>query len=243
MSQMSWLPVTLVDEQPPEPGTSKDLLWIGLDEQNRRYALKTVEPGHKLLPLTEWLCYHLCGLAGILTPDFSIVKRLDGSEAFGSRWEEGARQFSPGKVPEPEFLGWVSRTRADLAAMFALDAFMPNEDRHLGNILFTQAGGRLRALAFDWSRTHLFSPWPWQADSNSAQVWHWLIHTPDQHNDIEAVRARMDRILAINGDQVEAILQAAPAFWRDNLDCAAAARWWQSERFKRAEQAATLLTP
>lgn len=240
---MLLLPVVLVDEQPPEPGASKDLLWIGLDEQDRRYALKTVEPGHKLLPLTEWLCYHLCGLAGILTPDFAIVRRLDGSEAFGSRWEEGAKQFAPGKVSDAEFVGWLDRARADVSAMFALDAFMPNDDRHLGNILFTQSGVRLRALAFDWSRTHLFAPWPWQPQSNSAAVWQWLVQaTPPLVNTAET-KARMGRINAITGPQVEAILEAAPAPWRDNIDCAAAGQWWQAESSTRADQAIKLLTP
>jgi hypothetical protein len=243
MSQMSLLPVILVDEQPPEPGTSKDLLWIGLDEQHRRYALKTVEPGHKLLPLTEWLCYHLCGLAGILTPDFAIVKRLDGSEAFGSRWEESTRQFAPGKVSETELMGWLNRSRADVAAMFALDAFMPNQDRHLGNILFSQTGGRLRALAFDWSRTHLFSPWPWPPNCNSAAVWRWLLQHGNAHSNIADAQARMERIKAITPEQVETILLSAPALWRDNLDCAAAAQWWKTERNPRGEQAITLLTP
>lgn len=243
MSQMSLLPITLVDEQPPEPGTSKDLLWVGIDEQNRRYALKTVEPHHPLLPITEWLCYHLCGLAGILTPDFAIVTRLDASEAFGSRWEENAKQFSPGKVSDAEFIGWVSRASPDITAMFALDAFMPNEDRHLGNILFTQTGARLRALAFDWSRTHLFSPWPWQPTSNSAAVWHWLRQTNAQWTPPADTRARMARIQAITADQIEAILQAAPALWRHNLDCAAAAQWWHTESSKRAQQAIQLLIP
>lgn len=243
MSQMSLLPVVLVDEQPPEPGASKDLLWIGLDEQDRRYALKTVEPGHKLLPLTEWLCYHLCGLAGIITPDFAIVKRLDGTEAFGSRWEEGAKQFSPGKVSDAEFVVWLTRARSDVSAMFALDAFMPNDDRHLGNILFNQSGARLRALAFDWSRTYFFEPWPWQPTSKSAMVWQWLMQSnPPLANPMET-KARMDRIQAITGQQVESILEAAPELWRDNFDCAAAGRWWQSESFKRADLAIKLLTP
>ncbi len=241
MSQMSLLPIILVDEQPPEPGNSKDLLWVGFDEQDRRYALKTVEPAHKLLPLTEWLCYHLCALAGILTPDFAIVKRLDGSEAFGSRWEENAKQFSPGKVSDAEFISWLTRARADVSAMFALDAFMPNDDRHLANILFTQSGPRLRALAFDWSRACFFEPWPWGPQSNSAKVWRWLLSMPLMV-DHAAVKTRMDRIQAITGAQVETILQAAPGLWRDNFDCAAAGQWWQNQSSTRAKKAIQLLT-
>lgn len=245
MSQLSLLPIRLVDEQPADPTQSKDLLWIGFDEQDRRYALKTVEHNHPHLPLVEWLCYHLCGIAGILTPDFAIVKRIDGSEAFGSRWVESAQQFSPGKVSDIEFIGWVSRTSADISAMFALDAFMPNDDRHLGNILFLQTGARLRALAFDWSRTQFFQPWPWGAASNSAKSWQWLLQlTPASAAASTApIQTHMGRLQAITGKQVEDILQAAPALWRDNFDCAAAGQWWQSNAHQRAQDAIRLLTP
>lgn len=241
MSQLSLFPVELVNEEPPEPGISKDLLWIGWDEQGHRYALKTVEPAHPTLPLTEWLCYHLCALAGIPAPDFAIVQRLDGSLAFGSRWQEDAQQFSPAKVSQAQLFSWLQRASEDLGRMFALDAFMPNEDRHLGNILFTPAGQRLRALAFDWSRTHFFAPWPWAANSNSAQVWHWLQHNRLTH--AEATRVSMQRISAITQDKVLHILLAAPEAWRDNLDCDAAAHWWGTQSQSRANDALALLLP
>lgn len=242
MSQMSLLPVVLVDEQPADKDKSKDLLWIGFDEQERRYALKTVEPTHPYLPLTEWLCYHLCGLAGILTPDFAVVRRLDGTEAFGSRWEESAKEFSPGKVSDAQFTAWLARSRSDVSAMFALDAFMPNLDRHFGNMLFKQAGERMRALAFDWSRTRLFEPWPWPTDCQSAAAWKWLSAITPPLADMAEVTARMQRIQSITGTQVEAILQAAPELWRDNFDCAAAAQWWQAHKTARAKDTIELLT-
>lgn len=240
MSQISLLPIRLIDEQPADKALSKDLLWIGFDEQDRRYALKTVEPNCPHLPLIEWLCYHLCGLAGILTPDFGIVRRIDGSEAFGSRWAEGAHQFSPGKVSSAEFANWMSKAQADVVSMFALDAFMPNGDRHVGNILFQQTGSRLRALAFDWSRTHFFEPWPWKDDSNSAKLWCWLTHS-DKIQAIKGIRARMERIKSITGEQVQEILEAAPAAWRDTFDCAAAGQWWNSQSSTRAQDAIRLL--
>lgn len=241
MSQISLIPVVLVDEQPADKSKSKDLLWVGLDEQDRRYALKTVEPDHPYLPLTEWLCYHLCGLAGILTPDFAIVKRMDGSDAFGSRWEENAKEFSPAKVSEADFIIWLTRSQGDVSAMFALDAFMPNLDRHFGNMLFIQTGERMRALAFDWSRTRIFEPWPWLADCNSAIVWKWLTTNPNL-TDLREVATRMKRIQSITGEQVESILLAAPELWRDNFDCAAAGEWWNSHRDQRAADSIELLT-
>jgi hypothetical protein len=239
MNQLPLLPVRLVDEQPPEEGKSRDLLWIGIDDQDKRYALKTVVAENPYLPLTEWLCYHLCNLAGITTPDFAIVTRLDQSLAFGSRWEESAKEFSAGKVSDVEFLGWLEKSRGDVAGMFALDAFMPNEDRHIGNMLFVQTGPRLRALAFDWSRTRLFEPWPWPINCNSENTWKWLRSL--KIADIEVTAMRLDRIKAIAPEQILRILDAAPSAWRDNMDMQAAADWWEKNRDQRAKDALKVL--
>jgi hypothetical protein len=239
MNQIPLLPVRLVDEQPPEEGKSRDLLWVGIDDQDKRYALKTVEVKNPLLPLTEWLCYHLCNLSGITTPDFAIVTRLDGSLAFGSRWEETAKEFSPGKVSDIELMGWLDRSKTDISGMFALDAFMPNEDRHIGNMLFVQTGPRLRALAFDWSRTRMFEPWPWPAGCNSDKTWVWL-HSLKMC-DMGVVGSLFARIKSITSTQVMAILDAAPETWRDNIDTQTAAEWWGQNRDKRAADASKVL--
>lgn len=241
MSQMTLMPVILVDEQPADKTQSKDLLWIGFDEQDRRYALKTVEPEHPLLPLTEWLCYHLCGLAGILTPDFGVVRRLDGSDAFGSRWEDKAKQFSPGLVSELDFIGWLGRAQGDVCGMFALDGFMPNHDRHFGNMLFLDAGARLRALAFDWSRTGVFAPWPWAPGCQSDKAWAWLRSNPSLVS-LDALRLRSSRIKAITAEQVRDILLAAPEQWRHNFDCDEAADWWASHAHSQADQTVAMMT-
>lgn len=241
MSQLTLLPIQLVDEQPADRAVSKDLLFIGFDEQDRRYALKTVEPSAPLLPLTEWLCYHLCRLVGIITPEFAVVLRLDGTPAFGSRWEENAREFSPAKVSEADLLGWLQKTKSDTSGMFAMDGFMPNPDRHLGNILFVQTGTRLRALAFDWSRTAIFEPWPWPNDCNSAQNWQWF--KAIGNTDAAALAARLQRLQGVTAQQVFDILQAAPELWRNNVNIESATQWWQTHRDNRAKDALNLLNP
>jgi hypothetical protein len=239
--QISLIPVQLVDEQPVDRSIAKDLLWTGSDEQNRRYALKTVESGKELLPLTEWLCYHLCGVAGILTPEFSVVTRLDGTPAFGSRWESDARQFSPARVSDAQFTTWIAETKVDVSSMFALDAFMPNEDRHFGNILFVDTGARLRALAFDWSRTKIFSPWPWPLDCKSDHAWGWLCTA--KLYDMPVIESKMARLRDVTGDKLLKILMAAPPLWRQNFDVDGAALWWDANKDHRIEQALKLLRP
>jgi len=240
-SQISLLPVQLVDEQPFDKSSAKDLLWTGADEQGRRYALKTVESANRLLPLTEWLCYHLCAQMGVLTPDFTVVVRLDGTLAFGSRWEADARQFSPGRVSDAQFVSWVNETKSDVAGMFALDALMPNEDRHFGNILFIDTGARLRALAFDWSRTRIFQPWPWPPECKSWRSWNWLLTAGFQ--DLKVVSAKLERVREITSGMVSNILKAAPAEWRENFDVDEAAIWWDSNKAQRTEDVIRLLTP
>lgn len=239
MNQLPLLPVLLVDEQPCDPEKSKDLLWIGIDDQDKRYALKTVEAKNPLLPLTEWLCYHLCNLSGITTPDFSVVTRLDKSLAFGSRWEEAAKEFTFGKVSDAEFLGWLEKSKSDISGMFALDAFMPNEDRHIGNMLFVQTGPRLRALAFDWSRTRLFEPWPWPLGCQSENTWKWLRSL--KMVDLNVAASRLERIKAITPGQILTILEAAPEPWRDNMNTQAAVEWWDQHREQRAKDALKVL--
>lgn len=239
--QISLLPVQLVDEQPWERSLDKDLIWTGSDEQDRRYALKTVEPENPLLPLTEWLCYHLCALMGVVTPDFSVVVRIDGSLAFGSRWESNARQFSPGRVSDAQFTNWINETRADISGMFALDAFMPNEDRHFRNILFVDTGARLRALAFDWSRTRIFSPWPWPKNSKSWSAWNWLVTM--KLNDMTAFESKLRRACEITGERIALILNSAPEEWRRGFEVDAAAVWWDGNKAQRRDEVLALLTP
>lgn len=241
MNQLPLLPIILVDEQPWDREKSADLLAIGLDEQDRRYALKTVEPQNPHLPLIEWLCYHLCAMAGIATPDFGIVTRLDKSLAFGSRWEESAKEFSPGKVSSAQFVTWLEQAKADVSGMFALDAVMPNIDRHIGNMLFVQTGARLRALAFDWSRTRFFEPWPWPDTCHSARTWAWI--TSLSLADRAAITERMQRVRAITEKQVFDILNATPETWRNNLDINAAALWWSVNKDNRTMQALSVLLP
>lgn len=241
MSQLSIFPIILVDEQPADRSKSRDLAWIGIDEQDRRYALKTPEPSNPSLPLIEWLCYHLCQHCGVPAPEFAVIVRIDGSRVFGSRWVEDAWQIDPASTPQHEIELRFARARRDISAMFAIDAFMPNEDRHLGNVLFSHSGRRARALAFDWSRTRLFEPWPWPAQCTSELVWRWL--TGLKQTDPAAVQQTLDRLRALTETEIEHILSAAPAEWTQNINLTAQLAWWKDRRHERADQAQQQLLP
>lgn len=232
MSQMSLLPIRLRDEFEADRSRSKDLLWTGIDEQDRRYALKTREPSNPALPLTEWTCYHLCQLCAIPAPDFAIVTRLDGSPVFGSRWETDVDQMVKDETPPPLLQLWIDEARDDVSAMFMLDCFLPNEDRHMGNILFRRAGRR-RAVAFDWSRTRLFDPWPLHPSTNTARNLEWL-----KRNGLysrPAAEAVIERLREISHTDFRHILDLAPHGWSDSVSKDALEQWWRDRRHSRLD--------
>ena len=237
--QMTLIPIKLVDEPPADKSLGRDIKYLGTDEQGLRYALKTVEPETPLLPLTEWLCYNLCALAGIYAPDYFIVTRLDGTLAFASRWVEGTFNFSPGKNSEAQLMTWLAECSDDLGNMFAIDATLPNQDRNFGNVLFQHTATRLRALAIDWSRAQIFEPWPWPNDCISKQNWGWI--SSNNLANMGAVHSKMNRLKAISAEQIKQILEAAPIEWRQNFDVDAAAEFWEQIRDNRIEAALKLL--
>lgn len=240
MSQLSLLPIRLVDEIPADRTKSKDLLWIGVDDQDRRYAVKTVEADNPDLPLMELCCYQLCQLCGIPSPDFAIVTRMNGSLAFGSRWEMTASQYVKDETSPADVWLWMDRASDDISAMLALDAFLPNTDRHLGNILF-RLQVRTRALAFDWSRACWPEPWPWPAACNSDQFWRFLVgnnlHKPD------AVRRTLGKLAAIPHTEIRNLVAQTPVEWQVNITPDKAEAWWKNHASERAEATESLLLP
>lgn len=93
MGQQPIFRIKIIAEEINETGTA-DLKLIGHGDDSHKYALKTTDD-HPLLPITEWVSYHLCRAIGIPTPDFFIVDRSNGTQAFGSRFETNADQFAP----------------------------------------------------------------------------------------------------------------------------------------------------
>ena len=232
MSQLSLFPIRLVDEFEADRSKSKDLLWTGIDDQDRRYALKTVEPDNPALPMTEWICYQLCLRCNIPAPDFSVVARKNGTMALGSRWEENADQYSPSEVTMVQLALWLSQTTDDVSAMFIFDCFLPNSDRHMGNILFRRTPRR-RALAFDWSRVTLFNPWPLAMSSNTKKNMAWLqghgLYNPRSADSV------LDKLRLVTHTDLEEIINAAPNEWGDAVSNAALINWWKTNKDARID--------
>ena len=127
--QTTLFPTELVHEEPYLAGT-KHLSRIGWDIANSKYAIKSEKDG-QLLPLMEWIGYHLCRFCSIPTPNFEIVRCVDGSLAFGVQWVENVIEL--GGAPSTKALAVLKAHYSQISAILTLDRFMPNIDRHAGN--------------------------------------------------------------------------------------------------------------
>lgn len=146
--QSTFFPIKLIMEE-PNTGGGADLACIGYTANKIKYAVKRMSD-HQLLPLTEWIGYKLCELVGILTPDYGVLECLDGSLAFGSRWEDDCNQIYNF---EPAFkINFVIENAPEMSRTFALDIFYGNDDRHFGNFISTKRAGEDALLAMDFSR-------------------------------------------------------------------------------------------
>jgi hypothetical protein len=234
--QISLFPVDIAYEE-KFTGRTAHLKLFGDAITKERYAIKTVHD-HPLLPITELFCYQLCSQVGIPTPGFAIVRRPNGELAFGSRVDTDTRLVGQDIAPHGILI--VQAMAQDLSAMYALDWFLPNPDRHANNILYRKTHqGNLIPLAFDWSMvsslsTPAFSQWPWATLCNSAKM--CAVIKQFGWWDYSKERELRDRIRAVSPDVVRAILQGAPDAWKpQTLSIDDIINWWGQNASSRAQ--------
>ena len=212
MTQISLFPTKVIREE--AFGGTASLKMVGITLNGERYALKRLVDD-PLLPITEWLCYHLCQAVNIPTPGWAVMELLDGSLAFGSRIDKDTELL--GKLStNPVFIfSVITSLAAPLSRFLAVDYFLPNPDRHINNILVRPlVNDQMVALAFDWSEVKslpTFLPWPWTIMCNSNQVAQQLSRR--NYLDTEAALAVNAAVCAIPSDAVRGWLEQAPAEW------------------------------
>lgn len=236
--QINLFPIELVHEEPYHGGT-KHLSRVGWDLANSKFAIKSERDG-TLLPLTEWISYHLCRFCSIPTPDFEIVRCVDGSLAFGVRWVHDATQIDE-LMPVPQALSILSTQYNQISAILTLDRFLPNIDRHVGNFFFVTREGTQLVLSFDYSlagariyeapkSSHPFGAWPLPPDCNTNKLIKCL---PGKQVDPK-ITTRVNNALAnITRQDFENILNGAPDEWFTIVDRAGLMHWWDNESTKR----------
>lgn len=245
MSQASLFAIQLVDEVDSPFGHGRDAKALGIDAADNEYLLKRLQDG-PLLPLTEWLCHHLCRLCGVPTPEFAVVLRPNGEPAFGSRIDPNVVDFNRSVLSHAQQVAIVTQAAPTESAALMLDAALNNPDRHFGNWLYAPRRGRFVALAIDWSRMQSlqpppFSTWPWTAGCRSAGTHAALVALGAlQAADL---RGAGHALIRVDESDVVAIIQSAPEEWRTGYDLSAMVDWWRDRRHARIDDSLALLLP
>jgi hypothetical protein len=227
--QQSLFPVEIVKEE--GFSQTRHLKVMGETISGEIYAIKTTQDD-PLLPLTEWFCYELCGRVGIPTPGFAVVKRPNGDLALGSRIDRDTVLVGDWDVDPLKINMLLKEIGPELSAIYALDWFLPNPDRHANNILCrAMRDGRKVPLAFDWSLVNslsadpVFSQRPWSPTCNSAKMVSIIksLGGWDARREGES----FSRIGAVTPEIIRAILEATPTLWLPRPELIdAIVKWW-----------------
>jgi hypothetical protein len=217
----------------PNPfGNSADMDIVAIGEDGMDYAVKKGGTA-----ASEALCYQIYSACGIAVPYFSTLIMLDGSYAFGSRIERGLSKI---QVCTPtEQLAWMKACGSNMSAIFALDFFVANDDRHSGNFLFLNGlNDRKSCMALDFSRALLYAPWPlpktWLAVNNTTLFMQALRYTRN-FDSFAAVQALISAA-AIEPNTWSDWIDTLPIGWIKTEFKTTLAEWWGSADFQKRLQ-------
>lgn len=237
--QTSLVPIRIIQQAPSNLQTA-DLKTIGLGDDGFEYALKRLED-HPLLPISEWMGYQLSRAVGLFTPDFAPVWIDDDTPAFGSRWEQTAQMgVPPHPIEVAKYFGGSMRMLTE--AVFGVDAFLPNEDRHARNFMWRITSTSTVPLAFDFSRAWLvtglpFGAHPLHRNSSTLKMWAYLKAQFGYQLPVQIFQ----KINSLPDDWLQRVLDAAPLHWLAGFDPKPTIEFWVQHRQQRCSEAINLL--
>ncbi len=148
---------------PPAIVTADSLGEVEADDQLRYFVKGDAHGG--LVRASEWLGTLIAEEVRIGAPTPMLIEMIDGTIVFGSRSIPGVFDA----ITTIAYLSTPTLTnstrpatglQAVLSAIYALDLFIFNDDRHANNYLSLDDNGTRRFYAFDFSRA-MFWQWPW----------------------------------------------------------------------------------
>lgn len=181
---------------------------------------------------SEWICNHLAEEIHIGAPAPMVIERLNGETVFGSRRIGGVSdQIITARYLLTQTYSNVQSSapglQAILSSIYAMDMFLFNDDRHLGNYLTIDDNGVRRLYAFDFSRA-LYWHWPWQGfpplSSNTRKCGSilWQMHGFDP----AAAMGTLDRIAGLAPATLQGFISRMPSDWLPDPIRAELMDWW-----------------
>lgn len=237
MSQASLFPVNVIYTLPSSAAglDGADLKWLARGDDGHDYAMKTMDD-HPALPLTEWVCYQLWRACGLPVPDCAALYQADKLPAFGSRFELNSAQLtSTSPLTIASFFG---PHLPAIAALYPLDAFITNNDRHGRNMLVRQGLVADALVSIDFSRAAMVAGKPFgkqallkRPDCNTTQWWRYFRDRLKVQADMRA----LDAAGKLPGHWLADTINQAPEPWRQGIDLQAICSFWEKRRTARAK--------
>jgi hypothetical protein len=210
----------------PQKEISADSLGEVEADDNHHYYIKGDAHG-RLVRASEWISTHISEAVGIGAPTVAAIERIDGAVVFGSRRIAGVAD----KVTTAAYLTTPTATnigvpasglQAILSSIYALDMFIQNDDRHLGNYLSVDDNGTRRLYAFDFSRA-LFWQWPWSGFPTIGQNTR-MCGAFDQNS----ASGTLDRLSGLAPATIEGFINQMPTDWLPAEMRSQFVGWWAS---------------
>jgi hypothetical protein len=163
-----------------------------------------------------------------------VIELQNGDIVFGSRRIAGVADAAITTA----FLTTTTLSNADgaprvlqelLSAIYALDMFVFNDDRHLGNYLSVDDNGTRRLYTFDFSRA-LFWHWPWPSfppPNCNTRRWGSLLrrlHGFDAH----AATVILDRMERLATARLQGFIASMPPDWLPASVRVEFVDWWSN---------------
>ena len=187
--------------------------------------------------MDDW-CGLVNGSARILlkrhigAPAPMAIEKLDGTVVFGSRRIAGVSD----QIVTTQYLTTatvsnvapqVSGLCSILSSIYALDMFLFNDDRHLGNYLSIDDNGVRRLYAFDFSRA-LFWHWPWNGfpqSGRNTRLYGTVLRSLHGFDELAAGEV-LDRLGSLVPTTVEAFINRMPSGWLPAPTRSEFMTWW-----------------
>lgn len=231
-------PVDVTNEYPRPSGADVGGKCRAADGQE--YVWKGAEKNARL-PHSEWFCTGLGEVVNVPGPPTKILRRLDGTLVFGSRWEGG--------IPRETWLQLVVSGKVEPDALFrplsrilAFDWFVHNVDRHVGNFICRMQSANYALLANDYSRAWLHHGWPLphgllSASCSTRKALTQFKKVLGDYLQFAEVQDLLEKLGKVGVPTIENLIRRHPKDWLDEKTEESILTWWESDaRASRLEK-------
>jgi hypothetical protein len=225
-------------EFPPSKDTADSLGEVVADDQHR-YFIKGDAHGRRVRA-SEWICTAIAEEVHFGAPTPMVIIRQDGTTVFGSRKIAGVNDelVTHAFLTDPTGLNsgqQNSNLGRLVSAIYALDMFLFNDDRHFGNYLSVDDAGTRRLYTFDFSRA-LFWNWPFEGFPNAVNglVCNTRKYGAQLRNlhgwHLEEALIVLDRLASVDSNTVEGFVNRMPPEWLPDDELVPFLAWWSDGR-------------